>query len=187
MTDYSALIIPGNPMRGRISEFAGPFDLDVALTEGLALYTEELAAKEPSLFKSSAEVKAQIVNYLAQPGINAPFRAKLAAHYAPALAETDPVQIGLAHCLDPKLPYCAMRWNYKVTPKNILRRAFVQISPVKISPGGKTLVIARPFDWGPAESTRRLIDVSHSVLQDLALKTDDEVYVTLHLPYDQAV
>lgn len=163
----SSLIIPGQRLVGRVSEFGGPLDRGVAQMEGLALYEDLEAAKHPDLFLTR-EKACLIFN----------------DH-----RETDEREIdacGLARRLDPKQFYCAMRWNYKVTPRHVLRRCEVEISPVKPR-GSVTVVSAKPVDWGPHEMTGRIIDVSPAVIQALQLTTDDRVFATLHLPYDQAL
>ena len=38
---------------------------------------------------------------------------------------------------------------------------------------------AFPADWGPNESTGRVADLSPCLMDDLGIKTDDEVEVTL--------
>jgi hypothetical protein len=39
------------------------------------------------------------------------------------------------------------------------------------------MFLARPADWGPAESTGRVADISPSLMRNLGIETDDEVEV----------
>lgn len=80
---------------------------------------------------------------------------------------------GLARRLNPQALYCAMRWNYDEVPKHVLRR-----SVVKVTSEVNTLFL-RPVDWGPNESTGRVIDVSPGALQRLGVETNDEVVAEL--------
>ncbi len=82
---------------------------------------------------------------------------------------------GLARRLNPSISYCAMRWNYEITPKNLLRFSFVKIT----NPIGRNFINARIVDWGPNADTGRLIDASPMVLRALNLKTDDLVEAML--------
>lgn len=82
---------------------------------------------------------------------------------------------GLARRLDPNRFYCAMRFNYEVTPKSVLRKA-----QVKITFQGKS-IYAQCADWGPHERTNRICDVSPGVMKELGCKTDDEVECELIL------
>ncbi|SFA60783.1 N-acetylmuramoyl-L-alanine amidase [Rhodococcoides kroppenstedtii] len=92
--------------------------------------------------------------------------------------------------------YCAMRWGYvglaqhrtgtpgwvgpvdrtDITPAEKMRLKTVLASKrVKVTGGGRSVVL-RPADWGPAP-TKRVVDVSPTVLAGLGLDTDDEVTV----------
>ena len=80
---------------------------------------------------------------------------------------------GLARRLDPTQFYCACRWAYKETPKELLRRAFLQVSC-----RGK-VALCRPVDWGPHVRTSRIVDVSPGVMAWLGATTDDVVEIRL--------
>jgi len=77
--------------------------------------------------------------------------------------------------------YCALRWNYRATDKlncwqrhdslKLIRSSLIQVSRADRS------VFLRPVDWGPAEGTDRLIDVSPLALSILNCNTDDIVTV----------
>lgn len=82
---------------------------------------------------------------------------------------------GLARRLNPDRFYCAMVWDYDLTSKEMLRKA-----QVKIKFEGKS-IYAQPCDFGPAEWTKRLIDVSPGVMKELGCQTDDEVECVLIL------
>ena len=80
---------------------------------------------------------------------------------------------GLARRLNPHVHYIACRWDYNVTPHEMLlsNRAQVRV------PGGMGLT-AFPADWGPHKDTGRVADISPGLMEDLGIKTDDEVEVT---------
>jgi hypothetical protein len=85
--------------------------------------------------------------------------------------------IGLARRLDPKTRYCAMRFDYSITPKSILRQSTVVIK----NPKNNKMTVMVIADWGPGIKDR-LIDVSPQVMRDLDLKTDDIVEAILVPP-----
>lgn len=79
---------------------------------------------------------------------------------------------GLARRLNPLVHYIACRWDYNVTPKEMLagrQRAWVIV--------GKRKYLAWPADWGPHEDTGRVADISPGLMEDLGIATDDEVEV----------
>ncbi len=145
-------IHPGIRMRGLISEFGGPWDKGVSETEGLGLYERSQIAQRPDLFFAVGTVVRR---------------------------NDEVVEItertGLARRLNIGALYCAMRWDYKITPKELLRKSLVRITV-----NGRTLAAA-PVDEGPGEM-QRLIDASPAVLAALRVGTDTEVEVILICP-----
>ena len=95
---------------------------------------------------------------------------------APALflPEQPPGTTGLARRLDPDKHYVAVRWDYDVTPKEMLASA--TLASVRAIKTGRTF-FARPADWGPHEDTGRVADLSPALLDALGIETDDEVEV----------
>ena len=87
-----------------------------------------------------------------------------------------PGTTGLARRLNPCVPYVACRWDYDITPKNMLRQTIV-----KVKANGMSLK-AFVGDWGPNENTGRVADLSPILMDNLKLQTDDEVEVIL--PYE---
>jgi N-acetylmuramoyl-L-alanine amidase len=81
---------------------------------------------------------------------------------------------GLARRLNPYVHYIACRWDYDTTPKSMMLE---QIAIVRAPKTGISLK-AFPADWGPHESTGRVADLSPSLMDDLGIKTDDQVEVT---------
>lgn len=139
----------GVKIRGRVSFFGGPSDELVTPSEGLALY--ERVEQMPQIFLSEQ----------------------------PDLLKTDPgypgKTTGLARRLDPDKMYIAMRWQYATTPKEVLRRSIVRV----YNPKNDKHCYAIPSDFGPAEWTNRVADVSPGVMKMLELVTDDIVECTL--------
>ena len=84
---------------------------------------------------------------------------------------------GLARRLDPDRPYVACRWDYDVTPKEMLAQPY----PALIRASGVEM-LAWPADWGPHEDTDRAADVSPSVMEKLGIETDDEIEVIYPAP-----
>ena len=80
---------------------------------------------------------------------------------------------GLARRLNPAVHYCAMRFDYEKHPKDTLLEKLVLVR----NPRTGVALSCVPADWGPHESTGRLIDLSPSMMRDLELKTDDTVEV----------
>jgi N-acetylmuramoyl-L-alanine amidase len=79
---------------------------------------------------------------------------------------------GLARRLNPHIHYVACRWDYNITPPDMLlsKAALVRV------PAGIELT-AFPADWGPHPDTGRIADLSPGLMDDLGLQTDDEVEV----------
>ena len=82
---------------------------------------------------------------------------------------------GLARRLDPTVHYVACRWDYDVTPKDMLADPDIQ-ALVRSPKTGKEF-LAWPADWGPHEDTGRAADLSPGLLTALGIDTDDEVEV----------
>ena len=87
--------------------------------------------------------------------------------------------LGLARRLNPQTAYLACRWDYSVTPKEMLRdsgqRALVTANGISIK--------AWPADWGPhEEQTGRAADLSPFLMECLQVKTDDIVSVIYPCP-----
>jgi hypothetical protein len=81
---------------------------------------------------------------------------------------------GLARRLNPFVHYIACRWDYDVTPREMLRSRVAWVRATKTGIGMR----AFPSDWGPHEDTGRVADLSPSLIEDLGILTDDEVEVT---------
>lgn len=81
---------------------------------------------------------------------------------------------GLARRLNPCVHYVACRWVYAKTPKPSLLEAQALVRAIKTGVQLK----AFPADWGPNENTGRVADLSPCLMDDLGIKTDDEVVVT---------
>jgi uncharacterized protein (TIGR02594 family) len=92
------------------------------------------------------------------------------------LPQQPPGTTGLGRRLDPSKFYIACRWDYAKTPKSFLRTVGVHVTA-----HGKT-INCRPVDWGPAESTGRIADLSPGAAAALGIHTDDTVTVTIPLP-----
>lgn len=80
---------------------------------------------------------------------------------------------GLARKLNPNGMYVAMRWNYRVTPREQLRNMVVIIKA-----NGRT-VVARPVDWGPAPWTGCVADVSPGCLKALGIESHQKATLIL--------
>ena len=91
------------------------------------------------------------------------------------LPQQPPGTTGLARRLDPSKFYIACRWDYAVTPKEMLDDQDKQ-ALVRAKKNGRT-TLAHPADWGPHEDTGRAADLSPALLEALGLETDDEVDV----------
>jgi N-acetylmuramoyl-L-alanine amidase len=91
------------------------------------------------------------------------------------LDEQPPGTTGLARRLNPNKPYVACRWDYSVTPKEMLAdKRYLAIVRAK---NGRSLA-AWPADWGPHEDTGRAADLSPALMGMLGITTDDEVEVS---------
>lgn len=82
---------------------------------------------------------------------------------------------GLARRLNTEVHYLAARFDYSVTPKQML--AGPDVALVRSRKNPDWALTAFCADWGPHEDTGRVADLSPSLLEDLGLQTDDEVEV----------
>jgi N-acetylmuramoyl-L-alanine amidase len=87
---------------------------------------------------------------------------------------------GLARRLNPHIHYLAMRWNYEVTSREMLKQ---EVALVK-NPRTGVALTAFPADWGPDEATGRIADLSLGLMTDLGIETDEEVEIVF--PYREA-
>jgi N-acetylmuramoyl-L-alanine amidase len=85
---------------------------------------------------------------------------------------------GLARRLNPDVHYIACRWDYDVTPKEMLRDQSIM---ALVRARGRQY-LAYPADWGPHEDTGRVADISPGLMEDLGIETDDEVEVIYPAP-----
>jgi hypothetical protein len=79
----------------------------------------------------------------------------------------------LGRNLDPDADYIALRWDYSQTPREQLLTEFALVRAPKT---GKEYY-AVPADWGPADWTGRVADISPGLMEKLGIETDDEVQV----------
>jgi N-acetylmuramoyl-L-alanine amidase len=84
----------------------------------------------------------------------------------------------LGRNLDPDTDYIAMRWDYNQTPREMLLDKWALVHAPKT---GKKFY-ARPGDWGPADWTGRIADISPGLMEKLGITTDDAVHVSF--PHD---
>jgi hypothetical protein len=96
------------------------------------------------------------------------------------LPEQPPGATGMGRRLNPDAFYIACRWNYDVTPRRFLKTVKVQVT----NPASGKSALAQPIDWGPAESTGRIADLSPGIARNLGLVTDQECHLLVPLPSD---
>jgi hypothetical protein len=80
---------------------------------------------------------------------------------------------GLARRLNPNIHYIALRWDYDLTPPEMLltERALIRAPYTGIT------LTAFPADWGPHVDTGRIADISPGLMEDLGIETDDTVEI----------
>ena len=83
---------------------------------------------------------------------------------------------GLARRLDPDVFYVACRWDYDITPKEMLRESG-QLALIR-NMTNNMLCLAWPADWGPHEDTDRAADISPGLMEALGMETDDQIEVS---------
>lgn len=91
-------------------------------------------------------------------------------HFSHLFREVPRASLGLARNLSEYSHYCAMRWDYALTSRSKLRNAIVRVSWQDSSP-----VWCHPADWGPADSTGRIVDISPAAMKALGCSTDSIV------------
>lgn len=80
---------------------------------------------------------------------------------------------GLARRLNPDVFYIACRWDYDVTPREMLLTEYAIVR----APSTGRIALAYPADWGPHVDTDRVADISKGLLDYLGIETDDDVEV----------
>lgn len=80
---------------------------------------------------------------------------------------------GLARRLDPDVFYFACRFDYAVTPKDMLANPDI----MGLVRAGDREFAAWPADWGPHQSTGRVADISPGLMAALGIETDDNVEI----------
>jgi hypothetical protein len=88
-----------------------------------------------------------------------------------------PDTTGLARRLNPFVHFIACRWDYNVYSKERLLHEIAVVRAVKT----QVILAAFPSDWGPHSDTDRICDLSHGLMFDLGIETDDEVEVLFPL------
>lgn len=102
------------------------------------------------------------------------------------LVQQPPGTTGLARRLNADgVHYVAVRWDYNRTPKTMLASKDQQ-ALVRATKTGKEL-LCWPADWGPNTNTGRVADLSPLAMNDLGIKTDDEVVVIYPAPAEVPV
>jgi len=101
------------------------------------------------------------------------------------LSVQPPGTSGLARRLNPRAFYLAMRWDYALHPRQLLRNSVVKLT----NPANALHVFARPVDFGPGDGsvidgqptpdTGRIADLSPGAATALGLQTDDAVQCEL--------
>jgi N-acetylmuramoyl-L-alanine amidase len=79
----------------------------------------------------------------------------------------------LGRNLDPDADYIAMRWDYSQTPREQLLSELALVR----APKTNLEFYAYPADWGPADWTGRVADISPGLMEKLEIATDDTVQV----------
>lgn len=98
----------------------------------------------------------------------------------------DSLARGLPGSLPPSIAvdyYCAMRWDYAEIQANLgvdrnQALTWLRGQQITVAYLGKQINCI-PIDWGPAQSTGRLIDCGPAVLTEIGCETDDTVAVTM--------
>ncbi len=89
-----------------------------------------------------------------------------------------PGTTGLARRLNPWKFFVALRWDYKKTPKDVLKQSRALV----VNPDTGGFAWARPVDWGPHKRTGRMADLSDGLADYLGVDTDDTVVIHLFVP-----
>jgi hypothetical protein len=91
---------------------------------------------------------------------------------APVFAVSTGRHDGPCPPVEPDVHYIATRWDYNVTPSEVLLN-----SKALVRAEGGIELTAFPADWGPHTNTGRVADLSPGLMGDLGITTDDEVEV----------
>lgn len=102
-------------------------------------------------------------------------KAALGPIYRGLFIESLDVSKGLARQLNPNAHYCAMRWTSSMVARLSRTGAMVLVQ----SRLGRA-IWCTPVDYGPANWTKRIIDLSPASMNAIGCKTDDEVIVEFY-------
>jgi N-acetylmuramoyl-L-alanine amidase len=160
------------------------FDL-ICAAIATAISGTAIKAPQPSQPSALLKVKGK-VSYFGGPddmGVDADEGLAFLYEYEDAphlfLDEQPSGTTGLARRLNVDRPYVACRWDYDVTPKDMLAQPYPAL--VRAHSTGKQF-LAWPADWGPHKDTGRVADISPSLMDRLGIATDDEVEVIYPAP-----
>jgi N-acetylmuramoyl-L-alanine amidase len=98
---------------------------------------------------------------------------------APSLFLIDHDPNDLFHSLNPAVYYLACRWDYDITPKEMLRNTMIK---ALVRANGREW-LAHPSDFGPHGDTDRVVDLSPGLAAALCVETDDIVEVIYPAPF----
>lgn len=92
----------------------------------------------------------------------------------------------LARDLNPEAMYCAIRFTR--FPGVLFKRSHWKdnICVRVVNPKNDKFIVARIVDWGPAERTGRIIDLSPGAMKALGAETDNILGIKLVLALEQA-
>lgn len=125
-------------LKGKCSEFGGPSDEGMSITEGLSIYEHHEADNRLDLFYHRG---------------NNP-------------------NIGTSKRLRPESLYFAYRFPLDPRPD---RKTLQNTQFIFRNPANGHCCVAWLCDWGPAEWTKRVFDVSPGVAVSLGIQTDQEI------------
>lgn len=94
------------------------------------------------------------------------------------LVNQPPHTTGLARRLNPAAFYLALRFGKRGEPTSVIRREQARRAMFKCSANNK-VVWAQGADYGPANWTERVVDVSPGVADQLGLHTDDQITIEM--------
>ena len=162
---------------GTCSYFGGPNDTGIDVTLRKKFYEEHVGEYTPANFTYEEFYKNKKVREEFDKWMNE--RADFFESYKKAGWEGTGLLCGPARNLDTENDYyCAMRWHNRTTERygdkgKPGHQHWWREQKIKVTnPATGNSTIVRPVDWGPNETTGRVIDLSHRAMEEIGATTD---------------
>lgn len=170
-------LLEGKTVSGKCSWFGGKDDLgiDKKLRQEYHYKFAPIGVSYEDFFKSKKR-KEEFNKWMDE-------RREFFGGWKEANWEGTALGFGPARELDTENKYfCAMRWPLPYPKEGLGSKVWLRNQKIKVTYKGKS-VIVQPVDWGPNQTTGRIIDLSYRAKEDIGAITDrGEVEIAFATP-----